>query len=735
MKLRAQLGHQRSLWWIGSLIVILFLLSGLFTLLQGDRSLPETLVADRVLLFFLRNVNALLILIILLVLGRSLFKLWVERRSGTLGSRFKTKLLTTYVGLSLVPVLLLFLYASELLRGAVDRWFSGPLETVLETGAEIGRSLQEEILRRNARDALRLATELVRDPDWKSSDRRGGLGQRLVAWRNELEVDVVAVYDRTEFLHAVVHPGSGMETLPELGRRFLLDALDQGQATRVLELPGNRGRILVAGVAAPRSAASDERALVVVGVRLDPVAASRTARLIEAYQTYRKLEVQKREFKASYLLLFVLITSLILLASAWTGLYLSRRLMAPILALAEGTRRISAGDLGHQISVVADDEMATVVESFNRMTAELERNRQELEARERALVESNSMLEGERQLLAAVLERLAAGVLAVDGEGKLLVANRAAAGALGWLESPRIGEPIEAFLDSRSHAALLEVLRSPVPPATPSASWVVRGERRTFELRGVEFPAAGGKAGRVVVLEDLTDQFRFQQQAAWSEAARRIAHEIRNPLTPIRLAVERLKARCPPSESEFRELLEESARVVVREVEVLENLVDEFANYARMPAPRLQPSNLVQLAEEVVMLYRDLKPGVTVGIAARPELDPVWIDAGQIRRALLNLLDNAIEATEPPGSIEVRISTRDRHVVVEVADSGRGISPEDREKLFLPFFSRKGRGTGMGLAIVHRIVRDHGGTILVEDHPPRGTIFRIELPAEVTFGS
>jgi two-component system nitrogen regulation sensor histidine kinase NtrY len=709
-------------------MVLLVVFTTLFTALQHDRNLPEVLVADRVLLFFLRNVNALLILVILFSLSRSLFKLWTERRAGAFGSRFKTKLLTTYIGLSLVPVLLLFLYASELLKGAVDRWFSKPLEVVLETGAEIGRSLHEEILQRCRRDAARLATELARDTFWKETSSPEPLTRRLLSWRNELEADVVAVFDRTEFVQAVVDPASGLESLPELGRRFLLEILDQGTSSRILELPTNRGRLLLSGVAAPQMAGRRIRPLVVVGVRLDPLAASRTARLIEAYQSYRKLEVQKAQFKTSYSLLFLLITCLILLASAWTGLYLSRRLLTPILALAEGTRRISEGDLDHRIDVVADDEVAIVIESFNRMAEELERNRKELESREIALVESNRALENERQLLATVLERLAAGVLAADAEGKILVTNRAAARALGRGNLPTPGSSLLDWLDPRSHGPVLQAFHASDVEASRTASWIVDGQRRTFELRVADIPALAGVVGRVLVLEDLTDQIRFQQQAAWSEVARRIAHELRNPLTPIRLAVERIQARCPTDNPAFRELVEESTRVVVREVEVFQNLVEEFGNYARMPGPRFAPTELDRLAKEVVALYRDLKPGVTVVARAETPLEPVWVDAAQIRRALLNLLDNAVEATDPPGSIEVRLRLEAGIAVIQVADTGRGIPPEDRDKLFLPFFSRKGRGTGMGLAIVHRIVRDHGGEIRVEPQEPRGTIFRIELP-------
>ena len=721
--------RRRDVRWVAAaLAALLVVLTVLYYLIQRGRDLPETLVTNRVLLFVLRNVNALLILVILFVLARNLLKLWLERRSRALGARFKTKLVATYIGLSLVPVLILFFYASELLQGAVDRWFSGSLRAVLEGSASIAQELQEEISRRNLRDATRLA-RAVQGDDLADPGTRAATARKLAGWRQELGADFLALYEETDFVQAVVDPSSGLQDLPEVGRSFLLAAAETGRAERVLVPAGGRGRLILAGAGGFRPSGGP-RNLIVVGTLLDPRVAAKSEELIQSYQSYRQLEIQRGQFKASYLLMFVLVTLLILLASSWMGLYLARRLMAPIEALAEGTRRISSGDLDQRVEVAADDEMAGVVDSFNRMTEELARNRELIDRNQLELLAANRTLAEERALVGAILENLAAGVLALDAQGRVLTVNGAAERMLRQREDELVGRPIHEAWTDPQRARLAALLDDPAGASPAQVSLVLGGERRTFEAKLTDLPGeAGVPAGRVLVLEDLTDLIKAQKLAAWTVAARRIAHEIKNPLTPIRLAAERLRARHRQGGEGLAELVEPSVDIIVREVATMQGLVDEFSRYARMPGPQLAATPVGKLIDEVLALYREVKPGVEVRAEVAGDLGEAWIDPEQIRRVLINLIDNAVEATEPPGEILVRGERRDETLELAVADTGRGIPPEDRDKLFLPFFSRKGRGTGMGLAIVQRIVSDHAGTIRVEENRPRGSVFRVELPA------
>jgi two-component system nitrogen regulation sensor histidine kinase NtrY len=535
-------------------------------------------------------------------------------------------------------------------------------------------------------------------------------------------------------VQAIVDPQTGLANPPDPDRSFLEAAAKDGKATAVQTPPGGRGSLLLAGAAAPPAPGTAEvgPVIVVAGSLLDPVLAEQREKLVEDYQAYRQIVVQKDDLRASHLLLFLMVTMVILLASSWTGLYLARRVTLPIQALAEGTRRISGGDLSHRVDVEADDELGVLVDSFNRMTQELASSKALLERSNQELTTSNERLAAERALIAAVLQNVAAGVVSIDPEGRIFTCNGAALDMLRQREEDVVGRHFEEAWTDPDRARLAAAVRELARTGGQGGREVhltVGGEWKTFDLKGTALRDAEGKIqGGVLVIEDLTELIKAQQLAAWNEAARRIAHEIRNPLTPIRLSAERLLRKARQGDTGLVKAIEEAEEIIVREVVTLQGMVDEFSRYARMPRPRPAPVDLPKLVGETVHLYRDLKPGVAVEGEVDPGLTAVWIDGEQIKRALINLLDNAVEATEAPGWVLVGAHPVDGHLEIQVADTGRGIPPESKEKLFLPYFSTKGRGTGLGLSIVHRIVTDHQGEIRVEDNAPQGTVFTVELP-------
>jgi two-component system nitrogen regulation sensor histidine kinase NtrY len=723
MGLRRQFGRHRKnhRLILAGLVLLLLLLTALFYALQSGSDLPG-LVANRVLLFVLWYVNVVLILTILFVLLRNLFKLLVERRHRILGSTFKFKLVATYVGLSLIPVLLLFAIATELLQGSIDRWVNTPLAPVLERGNAVAQALYDRIEETGLRDARRILRE-IEGVDLQRAEDRPRLTRRTQEMLADLGLDLVAVYEGTEFVHGVVDPQSGSD-LPEPGRDFLEEAARAGTARRVASPPGTAGRLVLAAVASPprpspEGASGRERprpVIVVVGSLVDPVLAEQGDRLVRDFQTFRQIEVQKDDLRASHLLIFLMVTLLILLASSWVGLYLARRVTVPIQALAEGTKRISGGDLSHRVNVEADDELGVLVSSFNRMTAELEANKVELERSNREL--------------AAVLANVEAGVVSADSEGRIFVCNGAALRMLRQREDEVIGRLADEAWPDPERSKLAALLREDgIGRAPREVHLRLGGDVKTFEAKVTALIGPGGAVqGRVLVLEDLTELIKVQQLAAWNEAARRIAHEIKNPLTPIRLSAERLLRKHQQGDPALGRAIEEGVEIIVRQVVNLQGMVDEFSRYARMPRPQPAEVDLGRLVGETLNLYRGLKPGVEIESSVAPEVATAWIDSEQIRRALINLLDNAVEATDAPGRVTVAAQREDGHVQIRVADTGRGIPPESKDKLFLPYFSTKGRGTGLGLAIVHRIVTDHQGTIRVEDNLPRGTVFTVELP-------
>jgi two-component system nitrogen regulation sensor histidine kinase NtrY len=479
---------------VGALALLLLLFTTTFWLSLRERDLPALLVTNRILLFVLWYVNVVLILVVVFVLLRNVFKLLIERHHRVLGSTFKFKLVASYIGMSLIPVLALFAIATELLQGSIDRWFNTPVRPVLERGSAVAMALYDRIEQQNLRDAARVLRESA------GTDLRGPAErQRLARLLAELHLDVLSVYQGSEFVQSVANSQT-LRDLPRPRRDFLEEAAAEGEATLIDTEPGVAGKLVWAAVTAGGArgggsgrggggpggaaggaargapageAAAAAPAMVVAATLLDRGLAERTTRLIEDFQGYRQLEVEKDDLRASHLLIFLMVTLVILLASSWVGLYLARRVTVPIQALAEGTRRISGGDLHHRVDVQADDELGVLVGSFNRMTEELLSNKEQLERGNRELSDSNQRLAAERALIAAVLQSVAAGVVSIDSEGRIFTCNEAALRLLRQREADVVGRPCaEAWTDPERHK-LAVLAAAPRPRST--CCWAATG--------------------------------------------------------------------------------------------------------------------------------------------------------------------------------------------------------------------------------------------------------------------
>ena len=723
---------------LGSLLVVC---GFLFYMLQRGRGVPAELAANKLLIFVLWYIDIVLILAILLVLVRSFFRLILERQHKILGSKFKTKLVLTAISLSLIPVLILFPFATRLLLDAFDQWFSLPIEGVITQAKTTGDYLSSEIRRNNLRVGGRALERLV-DYDLDDLDQQLEVQRTIVELREDLDIDYLAVYDGVEFIHSAIDPSSGIRRELDLRGRadFLEEAMREGAAWRVpddtLDIDGRLLLAARAGARPPPEPSGDavegpppkpDYTVVVSGSVLPPDIARQSDSLQKAYQSYLQLTVQREHLQAIFLSILLMVTLLVILAFTSIGLRLARRVTVPIQALADGTRRIIRGDLDHQVQVAVDDELGVLVDGFNRMTRELKRNRELVERQNRELVSSTKRIQ-------AVLQSVAAGVIAIDADGVILTCNHAASTILAQREDEVVGRTTaEAWADPERRR-LVELLREDFTAGGQmrrQLQMTIVGVWKTLEVKVTTLPADPGSymGGRVVVVEDLTELIQAQKMATWNEVARRIAHEIKNPLTPIQLTAERLLRRQRLGDPELGEVMEKGVATIVREVESLKAMVDEFSRFARMPQPRPQQVDLVELFDELESLHRDLKPGVLVRAEVGPAAETVRFDPEQLRSVLINLIDNAMVATDAPGEVVLTSERRGSKLLLHVADTGRGIAAEDRERVFLPYFSTKGRGTGLGLSIVHRIIGDHHAQIQVSDNQPRGTVFTIETPA------
>jgi len=456
--------------------------------------------------------------------------------------------------------------------------------------------------------------------------------------------------------------------------------------------------------------------------------------MTQAFEEYKQLRVLKQPLAGVYLSFFLMVTLLILFGATWLGSYLAKRITRPVQMLSAAAREIGAGRLDQRVEPETNDEFGALVDAFNAMAGELATSRRKVERSTVELERKHLEVEGRRRYIETILERITTGVVSVDAAGLVTTINGAASRLLS-LERSIVGQSAHTVFDRADLRPLAGLLfgagRGRAEPAAQEMSIAREGHEVHLAVVATALVGESGTPeGVVLVLDDVTPLIRAQKVAAWREVARRLAHEIKNPLTPIQLCAERMRRHFAGGPAAARVLVEECTSTIVGEVESLKGLVDEFSQFARMPAPRTVPTDLVQLIGETLALYNGIFTDVQIEQRIGLGVPLVRIDAEQVRRVIINLVDNAIEAMERKGNIVVETQRDAANSVVRVivADDGPGIPAAERDKLFLPYYSTKRRGSGLGLAIVRRIIAEHGGNIEVGDNTPRGTRFTIELP-------
>ena len=722
------------------LIIAGFLfLIGVANLVDTDVYAPDLPIASNITIFALLNLNLIVLLLLVVLLFRNLVKLWFERRQNVIGAKFKTKLVLAFLSLSLAPAILIFLIASNFINKSIEGWFKPQVERPLDQALAVAQTYYNNLERTALRHAQHIGRVIDRE-GLLGEGRRKALATYLVEQQEQLGISAITVFNARgqEFVH-VKDPVLGDVPTRDVNESQLKHGLAGQEVTTVRELQS--GDLIEAfmpiwspqGDAPPRVVG-----VVVVATHVAERLEARVRGISQAFQEYKQLKLLKTPIKGIYILLFLLMTLIVVFSFAWFGLYLARGITGPIAELAEGTREVAAGNLSYKVQARADDELGALVASFNRMTDDLGESNRRLEEAYLDLSDKHTELEDRRRYIETVLETLSSGVVSFDPLGRLTTINRAAARMFGVSETAvgQLLEEVFAGAEVRDVVALVHRTRRPKPGAVEQELHLRRGGTSlsllaaATALRGPE----GEYAGAVLVFEDLTELLKAQRVAAWREVAQRIAHEIKNPLTPIQLSAQRLRRRLGRTAGDDAELVAECTGTIIQEVDGLRRLVDEFSRFARMPALVPRPTDLRPLVESVVALYREAHPALTLAARHAENLPPVEVDPDHIKRAVLNLVDNAVEAVGSVGEVvvETALVADNGHARIIVTDTGPGISPEDKEKLFLPYFSTKAAGMGLGLPIVWEIVTEHGGTIHVEDNEPRGSRFIIEVPVSRT---
>ena len=725
-----------------TLVLLLILVPILFLLGWSQASLNLSFLQPAsapttILLIVISSTIFVAFVIFALILTRILLKLYVERTQHQFGARFKIKMLAAFLGLSIVPVCVLFIFANGLLNRSIDKWFGIPFDTVRRDATEIFRQVESQAEQRTLHDTVHLAEheELQRHLTNLSHKETEDI---LVRSARDLSLDFAACFDARG--NPVARTGQTGPTAEELRRLFpnLTSGHlpESGVSTR-----WKTGDLELFLAASPVFRPGGERVGSVAIARQLP---TNIRKMVDEIQReagkYDELSRERRAVKRIYLWILSLLTLLILFAATWFALFLSKQVTVPIGALSEATHEVSRGNLEYRVTARSGDELGSLIQSFNEMTGQLQENRRAIEQAAEDLREAHQELEEHTRLIEVILQNIPTGVVSVDRHGQITQVNSTMERLFG-AEKVRGARTLADLLSAEDQREVTRLFRRAARQGsiTRQMDLDIQGRRVSIALTISSIRAPRGTVGMLLVFEDLTELLRAQKAMAWQEVAQRIAHEIKNPLTPIQLSTDRIRrlierAGASAVSPDLSNAVGESVSLVTREVESLKQLVDEFSSLARFPASRPVPSQLNHIVEAAFHIFDGRLDGVTLQCDLARDLPPVQADPEQLRRAIVNLIDNAAEAVEDSvvRVISVRTALDTERDVAEliVSDSGPGITPEAKEKLFLPFFSTKRRGTGLGLAIVSRIVSEHNGTIRVEENQPSGTRFVIELAVD-----
>jgi nitrogen fixation/metabolism regulation signal transduction histidine kinase len=726
--------RRRALLWVLGITVLLLLAIivsqqlWLWTVVRPDTA------ADALVLYALSTLNFVAFFVFLFIFVRNLLKLRRERKERQLGSKVKTRLLVYFISISFLPITAMAVFSYLFLNRSLEKWFYVLPDELLQQATEQRREIlatQQQTLRDKASLLVMLLNQQPVEQRQTTLDQIVASGQLVVA--EIVSNDGTVVLKSRADLSA--EDADKLDQLFKEARAYggpTGSTLADGKEFDVIAVPLSQSELLVI---APQKRAATNLNEVVTG----------------SERGYQDLVRKQRRVRLLGLSTLGLMTLILLFASSWIAIYLARGIATPIKALAEASNEIARGNLSHRVTTVADDELALLAESFNQMTTQLEENRRHIEAGAAELREKNLALHERRNYIETILQSLTTGVVSLDENDCVTTLNAAASRVLGLAGKLEDNPKLSGLIGSDDWIVVDRLLRRARRTGHATEQTQLEGGANgsgslpvamtATALRGSVSP----RRGVVLVIEDLSELLAAQRAAAWSEVARRMAHEIKNPLTPIQLSAERIAksyARVAANgqgtngdsveEKRVAAVITECTETISREVAGLKAMVDEFSRFARLPATRLEAANLNEVISQAVRLYQERLDHVTIELNLNPDLPVVMLDVEQVKRVFVNLIDNAIEALFNSEEKRITITTShdaDRSLVcAEIADTGQGIEWGDFRRLFQPYFSRRDSGTGLGLAIVQQIILEHGGRIRAEKNHPRGARFLIEIP-------
>ena len=718
-------------------ILIVFIIAAVFLL-----TLAETQITDfsgglpfssSVLIFILINVNLLLLLLLLILVFRNLAKLYYEKKNKLLGTKLKTRLTAAFVTIALLPTTVLFFFSIHFISSSIAFWFNTPVEKTLDSSLAVGQRLYQFIEEKNLYFAKRAAFQ-IHSRNLLEEENREKLSRYVQVVQRAFNQDAVEIYTpdakriALSLANELEHHYFGILSSDEL------TISSKEKKVRTISRENETGELLRTITAVPFNAAPDEtRAFIVISSRVSPELSDNLDAISKGYEEYQQLKMAKKPVQTSNYIALSIVALLVVFCAIWFGFHLAESITIPLMKFAEGTQRVTKGDLNYKIDFKTDDEIGTLIDSFNKMTRELATGREQLAVSEKKMKQQNIELEKSRKYMEIVLKNISAGVITMDNKGVITTINKAAESMLGIKGEQLLNRRWKDMLTGEYYTAARTIAER-ISPASEKMEFPlsisINGTPRYFSIHYNTLKDDADRViGAVMVFDDLTELEKAQRTAAWREVARRIAHEVKNPLTPIKLSAQRLKKKYGDRIQE--DVFNSCTDTITEHVDLIRNLVNQFSTFARFPEIHFQTCRIEKIITETAALYKEGLPNVNIEPVFKENIPALQLDPQHMKQAFINLFDNAISAMNNNGTITVEVSYDSilKLVSIEVADDGKGISDAEKTKLFEPYFSTKKSGMGLGLAIVNSVIKDHNGSIRVQDNQPAGAKFIIELPA------
>ncbi|HKK34206.1 MAG TPA: ATP-binding protein [Desulfomicrobiaceae bacterium] len=675
------------------------------------------------------NLNLILLILVLFLVLRNVVKLALERRRKVLGSRLRTRLVLAFVALSIIPTLLMYLISIRFVQTSVDYWFKAQVENSMQQALEVGQTFYSTAKERLNREGENILDQ-IRDREfvWGGKGMDAFLEEKAGEYGASL-VGILSPNQNDQNWHA---QDEWSEAWPAIKAEIPWPELKEDPQYWSALWPGPEADLVLGVIPVDKG----QSGFLILGATIGQGLLFKLDQIVQGVDEYKQLRSFKYPLKVALYVILGIMTLLIVFGAMWFGFRLAKEISAPVQALAMGTQRIAQGDLGVRLVDDSKDELGVLVRSFNSMAEDLQRGQEGLQRANVRLARQNLELESKSRYMQAVLDNITAGVVTLDRNRVINTVNKAAESIMGIQGSLLIGQaPLKLLTGSFRELVqdLLDQLQG-----VPGSQWQrqvdleLGGNEVLLLVNAVALESSEGEdIGVVAVFEDITELEKIQRLAAWKEVARRIAHEIKNPLTPIKLSAQRLQRKFGNEITD--PVFAQCTGLVVRQVEHLQSMVQDFSSFAKLPEVKLQTESLVPLVEEVVGEFRSTYNHIHWKISAHTSLPRVRFDPEAMKRVLMNLLLNAVEAMENKRQGEVRVSLsfdpKRSRIIIEISDNGVGLSVEEQSRMFEPYYSRKKGGTGLGLAIVRSVITDHHGTIRVRGGKLAGTVFSIELPA------